>query len=91
MKIRVKIKPKELKEEIVPIRGEFIKLDSLLKFSMLAESGGDAKQMILDGEIKINGQICTQRGKKVRPGDVICRDNIVLKIVSEEESSDYDS
>lgn len=57
--------------EIVEIGTEYIKLDSLLKLVNAAESGGMAKLAILDGEVKVNGQVCTQRGKKLRNGDKI--------------------
>ncbi len=57
--------------EKVKISTEFIKLDQLLKFSGIAESGSDAKDMILDGIVSVNGEICTMRGKKIRPGDEV--------------------
>ena len=50
---------------------DFIKLDSLLKLTGIADTGGIAKLMIQDGEVSVNGEICTQRGKKIRAGDVI--------------------
>lgn len=50
---------------------DFIKLDSLLKLAGIADTGGIAKLMIQDGEVSVNGEICTQRGKKIRAGDVI--------------------
>lgn len=54
----------------VTIKTEYIKLDQLLKYSGIAENGADAKDMILDGIVKYNGEVCTMRGKKVRPGDM---------------------
>lgn len=57
--------------ENVTIKTEFIKLDQLLKFSGIAETGGDAKDMILDGIVSVNGTVCTMRGKKIRSGDEI--------------------
>lgn len=57
--------------QTVIIDTEFIKLDALLKFSGIAETGGDAKLLVQDGEVKVNSEVCTQRGKKIRPGDVI--------------------
>ena len=57
--------------EKVKISTELIKLDQLLKFSGIAESGSDAKDMILDGIVSVNGEICTMRGKKIRPGDEV--------------------
>ncbi len=55
----------------ITITTEFIKLDALLKFANLAQSGGEAKEMVLDGIVDFNGETCTMRGKKVRPGDVV--------------------
>ena len=55
----------------IPIQTEYIKLDQLLKFSGIAENGADAKDMILDGIVSYNGAVCLQRGKKVRPEDVV--------------------
>ena len=69
--MKVKIKAKPVKAEECPIKTEYIKLDAFLKFAAVAETGGDAKLMIQEGEIKVNGEICTQRGKKLRPGDII--------------------
>ena len=71
MKIKVKIKKKELREETVAIETEFIRLDAFLKFAMAAESGGEAKLLIQDGLVKVNGEVCLQRGKKIRPGDFV--------------------
>lgn len=51
------------------IKTEFIKLDSLLKFAGVAESGSFAKMPILDGVVFLNGEKCTERGKKIRKGD----------------------
>ena len=51
------------------IQTEFIKLQDLLKFANLVESGGEAKERIQAGEVSVNGEVCTMRGKKIRPGD----------------------
>ena len=69
MKIKVKAAPR--KSEDVIITTEFIRLDSFLKFKGIAETGGQAKAFIQDGIIKVNGEICTARGKKIRNGDII--------------------
>lgn len=53
------------------ITTEFIKLQDLLKFSNLVETGGEAKERIQAGEAQVNGEICLQRGKKIRPGDEV--------------------
>lgn len=55
----------------LPITTEYIKLDQILKFSGIAESGADAKDMILDGIVSVGGAVCTMRGKKLRPGDCV--------------------
>ncbi len=55
----------------IKITTEYIKLDQLLKFSGLADTGADAKDMILDEIVSVNGEICTMRGKKIREGDVV--------------------
>lgn len=55
----------------INITTEYIKLDQLLKFSALAESGAMAKDMILDGIVAVNGETCEMRGKKIRAGDTV--------------------
>lgn len=55
----------------IVIKTEFIKLQDLLKFAGLVETGGEAKELIQGGEVRVGGEVCLQRGKKIRPGDVI--------------------
>ena len=55
----------------ITITTEFIKLQDLLKFANLVESGGEAKERIQGGEVQVNGEVCTMRGKKIRPGDAV--------------------
>lgn len=50
--------------EIIEINTEFIKLDQLLKFAAIVTNGSEAKMLILDGMVRVNGEICTQRNKK---------------------------
>lgn len=57
--------------ETIPITTEFIKLQDLMKLASLVGTGGEAKILILDGQVSVNGETCLQRGKKIRPGDVI--------------------
>ena len=57
--------------EKIKISTEFIKLDALLKFASLVGSGGAAKSLIQDGQVLVNGEVCTMRGKKIRPGDKV--------------------
>lgn len=63
-----------MQTENIKITTEYIKLDQLLKFSGAAESGADAKDMILSGIVSVNGEICTMRGKKIRSGDKVLID-----------------
>ncbi len=58
-----------MQEEKIKISTEFIKLEALLKFAGTVETGGEAKLAIQEGDVKVNGQVCTMRGKKLRPGD----------------------
>lgn len=60
-----------MQTEKIEITTEYIKLDQLLKFSGIAENGSDAKDMILDGIVSLNGEVCTMRGRKIRPGDCV--------------------
>ena len=55
----------------IQITTEFIKLDALLKFAALVGTGGEAKYVIAEGLVKVNGEVCTMRGKKLRSGDVV--------------------
>ena len=69
----------ELRE--VAITTEFIKLEALLKFEGLCGTGGEAKEVIQDGQVKVHGQVCTMRGRKLRSGDEAEMDGVRLKIV----------
>ena len=55
----------------IAITTEFIKLDQFLKFAGCVYTGGDAKGFIQDGYVKVNGEVCTMRGKKLVPGDIV--------------------
>lgn len=57
--------------ETIQINTEFIKLDAFLKFSALVGTGGEAKLVIADGLVQVNGEVCTMRGKKLRAGDTV--------------------
>lgn len=54
--------------ENIKIKTEFIKLDALLKYAALVGTGGEAKLVIADGLVRVNGEVCTMRGKKITPG-----------------------
>ena len=58
-----------MQTETIQIHTEFIKLQDLLKFAGAVETGGDAKLIIQEGRVAVNGEPCTMRGKKMRPGD----------------------
>ena len=66
--------------EIIHLREDFIKLGQALKAAGLVESGVDAKFVIQDGEVKVNGQVETQRGKKLVAGDVVEFDGQTIRI-----------
>ena len=66
--------------ETIAITGEFIKPDALLKFANLVSSGGEAKLRIAGGEVKVNGEVCTMRGKKLHPGDRVELDGNLVEI-----------
>ena len=66
MKVTVK---KKDDHQPLNIHTEFIKLQDALKYANIVYSGGEAKQLILDEQVKVNGEVCTMRGKKLRPGD----------------------
>ena len=65
----------------IEITTEFIKLDSFLKFSGVVSLGSEAKMYILDELVKVNGEICTQRGKKLYKGDVVEFNGDTFKVV----------
>ena len=66
--------------EKIAIETAFIKLDSLLKFASLVGTGGEAKYVIGEGLVRVNGEICTMRGKKIRPGDTVEFDRFTLEV-----------
>ena len=70
------------KDNFIPvaISTEFIKLQDAMKFANIVESGGMAKNLILEGEVLVNGEVCTMRGKKLRPGDEFTFDGSVYRI-----------
>ena len=78
--MKVTVRKKEPSIPVV-IYSEFIKLQDAMKFASLVATGGEAKQLILDETVKVNGEICTMRGKKLYPGDVFTFDgqNFVIQ------------
>ena len=66
--------------EKILIHTEYIKLDILLKLAGLVETGGEAKLLIQDGQVQVNGEVCTMRGKKLRAGDTVTLDGRTVAI-----------
>ena len=66
--------------ETITIHTEFIKLDALLKYAAAVGTGGEAKTVIADGLVTVNGEVCTMRGKKIRPGDVVGFDRFTVEV-----------
>ena len=73
--MKVIVKRKEPQSKQVPISTEFIRLEALLKLADAVPSGGMAKNLIQDGQVLVNGEVCTMRGKKIRPGDTVTFQN----------------
>lgn len=67
--------------EKISIKEDFIRLDSAMKLASLVSTGGHAKMVIQNGEVKVNGDICTMRGKKLYKGDKVEYDNNGFEIV----------
>ena len=67
--------------EKIKINGDFIKLQDLLKFSGLCMTGGHAKIVIQNGEVELNSEVCTMRGKKIKNGDVVKFDGKEIEVV----------
>ena len=59
----------------ITITTEFIKLQDLLKLAGVVYTGGEAKAMVQEGFVTVNGEVCTMRGKKIRPGDTVVYEN----------------
>lgn len=64
----------------ITITTEFIKLQDLLKLANLVGTGGEAKIVIQNGDVSVNGEVCTMRGKKIRPGDTVAIDGKELTV-----------
>lgn len=78
MKIKVKIAEKKQKD--FELKGDYIRLDDLLKNVGVVSTGGHAKIVIQEGDVKVNGEVCTMRGKKLRSGDNAEYERIVYNI-----------
>ena len=80
--MKVTVKKKDANLIPLTISTEFIKLDAALKFANALESGGMAKTVILDGKVKVNGEVCLMRGKKLYPMDTFSFMGANYQIVS---------
>ena len=69
-----------MKKQSVEITTPFIKLDSLLKFAGISPDGVSAKQLVLNEQVAVNGEICTMRGKKIYPGDKVVVQGVEIVI-----------
>lgn len=67
--------------EEIKLRDEFIKLGQAIKAASLVESGAEAKEVIQEGYVKVNGTVCTQRGKKLVAGDIVSFEGNEIKII----------
>ena len=67
-------------DNTVNITTEYIKLDQLLKFAGAVAIGSEAKEIISAGNVTVNGEVCTMRGKKIRPGDVVTVDGEEIRV-----------
>ena len=71
-----------MRTEIIKIDTEFIRLDNLLKYAGAVDTGGAAKFLIQDGQVLVNGEVCTMRGKKMRNGDKAQIEDLVIEVTS---------
>lgn len=72
-----------MRTEVIKIDSEFIRLDNLLKFAGAVDTGGAAKFIIQDGQVKVNGEVCTMRGKKMRKGDKAQVEDFLIEVESD--------
>lgn len=79
--MKIKLKVAEKKTEEFKLKGEYIRLDDLLKNAAVVNTGGHAKIVIQNGEVKVNGEVCTMRGKKLRDGDFAEYERVIYKVV----------
>ncbi len=71
-----------MKSETIHIDTEYIRLQDVLKLSGLAATGGMAKIVIQNGEVQVNGEVCAMRGKKLRDGDTVLYDGVLLTVAT---------
>jgi len=80
--MKVTVTKKQPDAQPLLIHTEFIKLQDAMKYANIVYSGGEAKQLILDGTVKVNGEVCLQRGKKLYPGDRFAFQGHLIEIVT---------
>ena len=80
MVVKLKAKVAEKNQEDFLLKGDYIRLDDLLKAVGVVNTGGHAKIVIQDGEVRVNGEVCTMRGKKLREGDTAEYERTVYNI-----------
>lgn len=78
--MKIKVKVAEKKQVTKKIDTDFIRLDSFLKMCDAVQTGGHAKIVIQEGEVRVNGEVCTQRGKKLRAGDNAEFENVIYNV-----------
>lgn len=62
------------------LKEEYIRLDNLLKYEGITETGGQAKYLIQSGHVKLNGEVCELRGKKIHKGDIVELENCIIEV-----------
>lgn len=77
-RIKVRVKEKPIIKKMIDT--DFIRLDAFLKLCDAVVTGGHAKFVIQNGEVKVNGEVCTQRGKKMRRGDTAEFENKIYTV-----------
>ncbi len=82
---KITVKAKIMNEERLYIVTDFIKLDAAMKLAGIADTGGMAKMMIEDSQVRVNGEVCNQRGKKLYPGDKMLFRNSLFVISKNED------
>ena len=80
--MKVTVTKKTTNAQPLQIHTEFINLQDAMKYANLVYSGGEAKQLILDGMVKVNGEVCLMRGKKLYPGDRFAFQGHLIEITS---------
>lgn len=81
--MKVKVTKRPAGAEPIAIHTEFIKLQDFLKYANAVESGGMAKTVIQEEAVTVNGEVCTMRGKKLRPGDVVAFNGQLFQVTED--------